>query len=239
MTRSKNKKWTKLPGHLSTAPFSHVCVGARQADVVSTVFVGARLASTPGMNEFKADIDEIRRRARIHMEEGPVTASYQADRAKVIEVLNEVLATEIVCTLRYKNHYYMAQGIHSQSVADEFLEHATEEQQHADMVAKRITELGGMPNLDPAGLTTRSHAEYKACDKLDDIIREDLIAERIAVSTYSEIVRWLGNDDPTTRMLIEEILAKEEEHADDLAKLLVQIGAKPGPTGNGKSNGKS
>jgi bacterioferritin len=195
------------------------------------------------MNEFKADIEEIRRRARTKLEEGPVTASYQADRAKVIEVMNEVLATEIVCTLRYKNHYFMAQGIHSQAVANEFLEHANDEQQHADMVAKRITELGGMPNLNPDGLLTRSHAEYKACDNLEDMIREDLIAERFAVSTYSEIVRWLGIDDPTTRRLIEEILAKEEEHADDLAKLMVQLGHKSnGQTngqGNGKTNGKS
>lgn len=177
------------------------------------------------MNTFKADIEEIRRRARDKMEDGAVTGSYQADREKVIEVLNEVLATEIVCTLRYKNHYFMAQGIHGDSVADEFLEHANEEQSHADMVAKRITELNGKPNLNPAGLMTRSHAEYKEVDSLDEMIREDLVAERIAISTYSEIVRWLANDDPTTRRVIEEILAKEEEHADDLAKLLVRIGA--------------
>jgi bacterioferritin len=176
------------------------------------------------MNEFKADLEEIRRRARDKMEEGPVTAQYQADRQKVIEVLNEVLATEIVCTLRYKNHYYMAQGIHSQAVANEFLEHAKEEEAHADAVAKRITELNGRPNFDPGGLKTRSHAEYKDVDSLEDMIREDLVAERIAISTYSEIIRWLGNDDPTTRRLMEEILAKEEEHADDLAKLLVRIG---------------
>lgn len=177
------------------------------------------------MNQFKTDIEEIRRRARDHMELGPVTAQYQADRQQVINVLNEVLATEIVCTLRYKSHYYLAQGIHSQAVANEFLEHATEEQLHADMVAKRITELHGKPNFDPEGLRTRSHAEYKVVDTLEDMIREDLVAERIAVSTYSEIVRWLENDDPTTRRLMEEILAKEEEHADDLAKLLVRIGS--------------
>ena len=176
------------------------------------------------MDTFKADIEEIRRRARIKMEEGPVTGSYQADRTKVIEVLNEVLATETVCTLRYKNHYYMAQGIHSQSVANEFLEHAREEESHADMVAKRITELGGEPNFDPGGLATRSHAEYHGGGRLEEMIREDLVAERIAIATYSEIVRWLGTDDTTTRRMIEEILAKEEEHADDLAKLLVQIG---------------
>jgi bacterioferritin len=176
------------------------------------------------MNTFTADIEQIRKRAREKMEDGPITASYQADRKKVIEVLNEVLATEIVCTLRYKNHYYMAQGIHAQSVAAEFLEHAKEEEVHADMVAKRITELNGTPNFDPNGLQTRSHAEYKECATLEDMIREDLVAERIAVSTYSEIIRWLANEDPTTRRMIEEILAKGEEHADDLAKLLVQIG---------------
>ncbi len=184
------------------------------------------------MNTFKADIEEIRRRARQKMEDGAVTSSYQADRTKVVEVLNEVLATEIVCTLRYKNHYYMAQGIHAQSVEDEFLEHAKEEEQHADMVAKRITELGGKPNFDPDGLKTRSHAEYKSSDSLEEMIREDLVAERIAISTYSEIVRWLANEDPTTRRMIEEILAKEEEHADDLAKLLVRIGGSLSP-GNG------
>jgi bacterioferritin len=177
------------------------------------------------MNSFKADIEEIRRRARDKMEDGAVTGSYQADREKVIDVLNEVLATEIVCTLRYKNHYYMAQGIHAESVAAEFLEHANEEQMHADAVAKRITELNGRPNYDPEGLKTRSHAEYKDVDTLDEMIREDLVAERIAISTYSEIIRWLANDDPTTRRLIEEILAKEEEHADDLAKLLVRMGS--------------
>ena len=186
------------------------------------------------MNTFKADIEEIRRRAREKMEDGAVTANYGADREKVIEVLNEVLATEIVCTLRYKNHYYMAQGIHSQAVSDEFLEHAKDEESHADMAAKRITELGGMPNFDPDGLTTRAHAEYKACDKLEDMIREDLVAERIAVATYSEIIRWLGNDDPTTRRMIEEILAKEEEHADDLAKLLARLGGSGAKQGNGR-----
>ena len=192
-----------------------------------------RVLRQPGrMNTFKADIEEIRRRARQKMEDGAVTASYKADKDKVIEVLNEVLATEIVCTLRYKNHYYMAQGIHSESVAQEFLEHANEEQAHADQIADRIAELGGNPNFSPDGLSTRSHAEYKECESLDDMIREDLVAERIAISTYSEIVRWLGNDDPTTRRIIESILAKEEEHADDLAKLLVRIGGRDGHDGH-------
>jgi bacterioferritin len=175
------------------------------------------------MNEFKADLDTIRKRARERMEEGAVTPSYMADRERVIEVLNEVLATEIVCTLRYKNHYYMAAGIHAASVAAEFLEHATEEQQHADRVAKRITELGGNPNMNPAGLATRSHAEYKEAGSLEDMIREDLVAERIAIETYAEIVRWLGNDDPTSRRMMEELLEKEEEHADQLANILTRF----------------
>ena len=175
------------------------------------------------MDTFKADIEEIRRRARIKMEEGPVTGSYQADRAKVIEVLNEVLATETVCTLRYKNHYYMAQGIHSQSVANEFLEHAREEESHADMVAKRITELGGEPNFDPGGLATRSHAEYHGGGRLEEMIREDLVAERIAIESYSEMIRYIGNGDSTTRRMLEGILAMEEEHADDLVSLLARM----------------
>jgi bacterioferritin len=176
------------------------------------------------MNSFKADIEEIRRRAREKMEDGPITETYRADAEKVVEVLNEALATEIVCTLRYKNHYYMAQGIHGETVAQEFLQHSKEEEAHADAIAKRITELNGKPNFDPAGLATRSHAEYKESDSLEEMIREDLVAERVAVQTYAEIIRWLGNDDPTTRRMMEGVLAQEEEHADDLAKLLVRIG---------------
>jgi bacterioferritin len=175
------------------------------------------------MNTFRADIEAIRRRAQEKMDDGAVTAFYKADREKVIEVLNEVLATETVCTLRYRNHYFMAKGIHASGVEDEFLEHAEEEQQHADRVAKRITELGGAPNLNPDGLATRSHAQYGSGEALEDMIKEDLVAERIAVATYSEIVRWLGTDDPTTRRLMEELLAKEEEHADDMAKLLSRV----------------
>jgi bacterioferritin len=177
------------------------------------------------MNEFKADLDTIRQRAREKMEEGAVTASYGADRDRVIQVLNEVLATEIVCVLRYKNHYYMASGFHGAAVAEEFAEHAAAEQGHADRVAKRIMELGGSPNFNPEGLHTRSHAEYKEGGSLEDMIREDLVAERIAVATYSEIVRWLANDDPTTRRMMEDLLAVEEEHADDLANLLQRYGA--------------
>jgi len=176
------------------------------------------------MDTFKADIEEIRRRAMEKMDEGAVTASYRADPAKVIEVLNEVLATETVCTLRYRSHYFMAKGVHAPGIEDEFLQHADDEQAHADRVAKRITELGGTPNLDPDGLAERSHAQYGTGETLTEMIREDLVAERIAVATYSEIIRWLGNDDPTTRRMMEELLATEEEHADDMAKLLGRVG---------------
>lgn len=175
------------------------------------------------MKPFQTDLEAIRKRAREHMENGAVTGAYHADRDRVIEVLNEVLATEIVCTLRYKNHYFMASGIHAEPVAQEFLQHATEEQQHADQVARRIVQLGGVPNMDPAGLAMRSHAEYSESGSLDDMIREDLVAERIAIETYLEIARWLGEDDPTTRRMIEQILEKEEEHADDLVNLLDRL----------------
>jgi bacterioferritin len=178
------------------------------------------------MNAFKTDLEQIRKRARERMLDGAVTGAYLADRERVIDVLNEVLATEIVCTLRYKSHYYMASGIHASSVAAEFLEHANEEQAHADAVAKRITELGGTPNLDPAGLATRSHAEYRQGKNLEEMITEDLVAERVAIETYAEIVRWLGDDDVTTRRLMEELLAKEEEHADDLSNLLISMTAR-------------
>lgn len=169
---------------------------------------------------FVTDIEAIRRRARQHMEHGAVTEGYRADREAVIRVLNEVLATEIVCVLRYRRHYYMAAGIHAQAVADEFLQHANDEQGHADLVAERITQLGGEPNFDPEGLATRSHSQYVEGTSLPDMIREDLVAERIAIESYSEIVRYLDNDDPTSRVMVETILAKEEEHADDLKKLL-------------------
>ncbi|HVV85578.1 MAG TPA: ferritin-like domain-containing protein [Kofleriaceae bacterium] len=175
------------------------------------------------MNPLKTDLEAIRKRARANIQDGAVTDAYKADRQKVIDVLQEVLATEIVCTLRYKHHYYMASGIHAGPVADEFLEHAKEEEGHADLVAKRITELGGRPNYNPDGLATRSHAEYREGTDLEDMIKEDLIAERIAIETYSEIVRWLGDGDPTSRRMIEGILGTEEEHADDLSNLLASM----------------
>jgi len=181
------------------------------------------------MNEFLSDIKEIRARARKHLDQGPITEGYKADRAKVIAVLNEVLATELVCVLRYKRHYFMASGIHAEPVAREFLEHANEEQVHADMVAQRITQLQGQPNFNPEGLATRSHSEYVEGGSLVEMIREDLVAERIAVESYSEIIRWLGNDDPTTRSVIEEILKKEEEHADDLSNMLATFDPEKAP----------
>jgi bacterioferritin len=178
------------------------------------------------MGEFLSDIKTIRERARAHMEQGAVTESYRADRERVIAVLNEVLATELVCVLRYKRHFFSAVGIHSESVKSEFLQHAQDEQQHADWVAERIAQLGGEPNFDPKGLATRSHSEYVEGKDLQSMIREDLVAERIAIASYSEIIRWLGDDDPTTRKLVEDILKKEEEHADDMANLSTQISGK-------------
>ncbi len=172
---------------------------------------------------FLTDISELRRRARQHMEKGAVTDGYRADREAVVRVLNEVLATEIVCVLRYKRHYFMAAGIHAQGVANEFLQHASDEQTHADLIAQRITQLGGEPNFNPEGLATRSHSQYIEGESLVVMIREDLVAERIAIESYSEIIRYLGNDDPTSRVLLEGILAKEEEHADDLKRLLETI----------------
>jgi bacterioferritin len=169
---------------------------------------------------FSATIAEIRKRAREHIEKGAVTQSYKADLNTVIRVLNEALATELVCVLRYKRHYYMATGIHAQSVADEFLAHALEEQQHADLIAKRIVQLNGEPNFSPVGLADRSHAQYVEGETLLDMIREDLIAERIAIESYGEIIRYLGTNDPTSRILMEQILAKEEEHAEDMKTLL-------------------
>jgi bacterioferritin len=173
---------------------------------------------------FLSDIEEIRRRARQQIMEGAVTPDYKGDREAVIKILNQALATELVCVLRYKRHHYMAKGIHSQAVADEFLEHANEEQTHADQIAERITQLDGAPDFDPKGLLTRSHSEYVAGDSLVDMIREDLVAERIAIESYSEIIRYLGDNDPTSRRVMEEVLAKEEEHADDMKTLLETVG---------------
>jgi bacterioferritin len=178
-------------------------------------------------------IQEIRDRARQQITEGAVTGDYQLDRKQVVSILNEALATELVCVLRYKFHYFMASGIHSQSVKAEFLEHANEEQQHADQLAERIKQLGGKPEMNPSILTSRSHSEYKEGTSLTDMIKEDLIAERIAIESYRDIIQFLGDKDPTSKRLMEEILAKEEEHADDMADLLVAV--QP-DTGEGAGN---
>jgi len=173
--------------------------------------------------EFISDIEGIRKRARQHIANGAVTEGYRADRDTVVRVLNEALATEIVCVLRYKFHHYMASGIHAQAVAEEFLEHSQEEQEHADRIAERITQLDGTPNFNPDGLLTRSHSEYVEGNNIMDMIREDLVAERIAIDSYADIIRYLGEKDPTSRRMMEEILAKEEEHAEDLKTLIDNI----------------
>jgi len=173
---------------------------------------------------FLTDIKTLRDRARKHIEQGAITEGYKADRETVVKLLNEALATEIVCVLPYKRHYFMASGINAESVATEFLEHANDEQGHADRIAQRIVQLGGEPNFSPDGLLTRSHAEYVEGSTLTDMIKEDLVAERIAIDSYREMIQYLGNDDPTSRRLMEEILAVEEEHADDLVNLLEKVG---------------
>lgn len=168
-------------------------------------------------------LKEIRERARKQIMEGAVTADYALDRDQAIGILNEALATELVCVARYKFHYFMATGIHSEAIKSEFKEHADDEQEHADWIAERIKQLGGKPELNPATLTANAHSEYKEGSTLADMIREDLVAERIAIETYREIIQFFGDKDPTSRTLLEKILAKEEEHADDMADLLFAV----------------
>jgi len=178
---------------------------------------------------FVSDISTIRKRAREHIIKGAVTEGYKADRETVVKLLNEALATELVCVLRYKYHYFMASGIHSQSVKAEFLEHAAEEQQHADQLAERITQLDGKPNLSPEGLSQRSHSEYVEGGDLVSMIEEDLVAERIAIDSYREIINYVGDRDTTTKRLLEEVLAQEEEHAEDMKTLMEDFGKKGEP----------
>ena len=172
---------------------------------------------------FLTDVKTLRKRARQHIERGAVTDGYTADRETVLKLLNEALATEIICVLRYRRHYFMASGLEAQSVAAEFLQHANEEQGHADQIAARIVQLGGEPNFSPDGLSTRSHAEYVEGSDLIDMIKEDLVAERIAIDSYADMVRYIGDDDPTTRRLLEDVLGQEEEHADDMKTLLEEM----------------
>ncbi|VVE68347.1 bacterioferritin [Pandoraea anapnoica] len=170
--------------------------------------------------DFEIDVRALRERAREHLDEGAVTEDYRADRDAVVHMLNDALATELVCVLRYKRHHFMATGIHAEPVAAEFAEHATQEQDHADRIAARIVQLGGEPDFSPDSLSSRSHAEYVTCKTLRDMIRENLVAERIAIESYREMIHYLGDRDTTTRRLLEEILAVEEEHADDMRDLL-------------------
>lgn len=169
---------------------------------------------------FVSDIHAIRERARRHIEDGAVTETYAADRETVVKLLNEALATEIVCVLRYKRHYYMASGLMADAIKTEFLEHANEEQLHADQLAERIVQLGGEPDLDPSVLSARSHAEYVEGHDLRDMVKEDLVAERIAIDSYREMINFIGDRDTTTKRILEGILAQEEEHADELADML-------------------
>jgi len=173
---------------------------------------------------FLTDIKTLRERARKHIEDGAITEGYKGESETAIKILNEALATEIVCVLRYRRHYFTASGINAEGVAAEFLQHSNEEQGHADLIARRIVQLNGAPDFNPAGLVTRSHAEYVEGETLLDMIKEDLVAERIAIDSYREMITYFGNDDPTSRRLMEEILAVEEEHADDLVSLLEELG---------------
>ena len=181
--------------------------------------------TTSESKPFFTDVKALRQRARCHMLEGAVTQSYAGDTELACKILNEALATEIVCVLRYKRHYFMAKGIHSGSVKAEFLQHAAEEQGHADRIAERIVQLGGSPNFSPADLVSRSHSEYVEGTTLRDMIEEDLVAERVAIDSYREMATYFAPFDTTTRQMIEEIQAVEEEHADDLAELLDQFGS--------------
>ena len=173
---------------------------------------------------FLTDVKTLRARARKDIADGALTPNYKGDAKRTVAILQSVLATELVCVLRYRRHYFMASGIHGRPVADKFLENANEEQGHADMAAERIVQLGGEPNFDPTGLAMRSHSEYAEGKSLLDMIREDLVAERIAVESYTEIIRYLGDDDPTTRTMMERIMGNEEEHAEEMNTLLESLG---------------
>jgi bacterioferritin len=181
---------------------------------------------SPGQESQLTDVKTLREAARRHIEQGAVTESYGAKRDKVVQLLNEALATELICVLRYRHNYYMARGPESKAAVDEFLEHANEELQHADQIAARIVQLGGEPDLNPATLQARSHAEYRLGKTVQEMVRENLVAERIAIDSYREMVQYIGASDPTTRRMLEEILATEEEHADDLADLLQDAAGK-------------
>jgi bacterioferritin len=172
---------------------------------------------------FLEDVQKIRKKARTSMLDGAITADYSADRRRIVELLNDALATELICVLRYRRHYYMVSGLRSQIAAEEFLEHANDEMRHADMLAKRIVELNGEPDFSPQGLVERAHAEYVEGESLRTMMEEDLVAERVAIEIYRQMTQFIGDKDPTTRRLLEDILAQEEEHANELADLLERI----------------
>lgn len=197
------------------------------AHVSTTPSTPSPQGPAPGASAFVSDIHAIRERARRHIEEGAVTDTYTADRGTVLRLLNEALATEIVCVLRYKRHYYMASGLMADAIKAEFLEHANEEQAHADQIAERIVQLGGQPDLNPDTLTAHSHAEYVEGRDLRDMVKEDLVAERIAIDSYREMINFVGDRDTTTKRILEGILAQEEEHADELADMLNGLTGKP------------
>ena len=186
---------------------------------------------------FIVDLANLKRRAREDVLDGAVTRDYKADRTAVIAILNGALASEIVCVLRYKYHYFMASGIHARSMREEFLEHAADEQKHADAIATRIVQLDGTPNLSPEGLHLRSHTDYIQGNTIVEMLKEDLVAERIAVESYLGIIRYLGSDDPTTRRLIESILEAEEDHAEDLKSMLEDLGMPGEPAKNAGVSG--
>lgn len=176
------------------------------------------------MSDFLIDVATLRERARANISDGPITDSYGADLPRVLEVLQQALATELVCVLRYRQHHYAATGLNSEPIAAEFLAHANEEQGHADLIAARISQLGGVPDFNPETLTSRSHSEYRTAVELIEMVKENLVAERIAVASYTEIIHWLGDGDPTTRRMLEQILSVEEEHAEDLLSFLGAMG---------------
>ena len=179
-------------------------------------------------NGFLSDISAIRERARKHVSDGAVTPSYGADRVTVLKLLNEALATEIVCVLRYRRHYFMADGAVGEAIKSEFLKHANEEQAHADLIAERIVQLGGEPDFNPKSLATRSHSEYVEGESLAEMLKEDLVAERVAIESYNEMIRYLEGADPTSRRMLEGILANEEEHAEELASMLETLSVRRG-----------
>lgn len=194
--------------------------GHRQAEEAGRSRAKSSDQQESPVNDFKIDIQKMKQDARAKMADGPVTNAYGLDKERVVEVLNQMLATELVCALRYRSHFHAAKGIHAQAIAEEFLVHAQQEEAHAHSLATRISQLGGVPNLDPNGMTDRAHSDYVPATKLRTMLEENLVAERVAIDSYTHVIRWLGEHDATTRRVVEDILAVEEEHADELANML-------------------